>query len=146
MKTALILSAAGAAFASAALVILALSTAPQPFGPAPPVKEVLLILDKTELYKGQRTLTYTIVNNTPETIGFGEPYDIQKKQDGEWVSVEWMKDRVWTAIYHYLESGKSFSRKVELPVDIEPGDYRLVKEVDVGGGKRVLVAEFTVLE
>ncbi|MEM0348765.1 MAG: hypothetical protein QXE96_00430 [Candidatus Caldarchaeum sp.] len=144
MKTALILSAA--AFASAALVILALSMAPQPFGPAPPVKEVLLILDKTELYKGQRTLTYTVVNNTPETIGFGEPYDIQKKQDGEWVSVEWMKDRVWIAIYYNLESGKSLSKQVELPVDIEPGDYRLVKEVDVGGEKRVLVAEFTVLE
>lgn len=146
MKTALIISAAATAFALAALVILAMSTSSQPFGAAPPAKEIFLVLDKTELYKGQRTLTYTIINNTPETIGFGEPYDIQKKQDGEWASVEWMKDRAWILIYYNLEPGKSLSKRVELPVDIEPGDYRLVKEVDVGGEKRVLTATFTVLE
>ncbi len=142
----MIVLALAAAFAVSALVILAMNMEPQPIGPAPPVKEVFLVLDKTELYRGQRTLTYTVINKTPETIGFGEPYDIQKKQDGEWVSVEWMKDRVWILIYYSLEPGESFSKKVELPMDVEAGDYRLVKEVDVGGEKRVLTATFTVLE
>ncbi len=109
--------------------------------------EVLLILDRTELHKGQRTLKYTVVNKLQERIGFGEPYDIQKLCNGEWISVEWMKDRVWILILYTLMPGESFSRVVELPENIEPGEYRLVKEVMVGEDERkvVLTAGFTVL-
>ncbi|MEM4417538.1 MAG: hypothetical protein QXD32_05725 [Nitrososphaerota archaeon] len=107
---------------------------------------VMLILDRTKLYSGQHTLKYTIVNNLEEPISFGAAYDVQMLRDGEWVSVEWMKDRVWILIYYSLEPGKSFSNKVELPMNVEAGDYRLVKEVDVGGEKRVVTATFTVLE
>ncbi|MCS6784860.1 MAG: hypothetical protein NZ581_06670 [Candidatus Caldarchaeum sp.] len=108
---------------------------------------VALVLDKSELYKNQRTLTYTIVNNSPDVISFGAPYDIQIKKNGEWVQVEWMKDLVWIMILYTLEPGKSFSQTIELPKDIEPGHYRLVKEITVEktGGKMVLTAEFEVI-
>ncbi|MEM2973300.1 MAG: hypothetical protein QXX19_02975, partial [Candidatus Caldarchaeum sp.] len=91
--------------------------------------EVLLTLSKTELYRGERTLTYTIVNDSRYVVSFGEPYDIQIKRDGEWVSVEWMRDRAWILILHVLEPRSSFSRVVELPEEVELGRYRLVKEV-----------------
>ncbi|MEM1943745.1 MAG: hypothetical protein QXY50_04090 [Candidatus Caldarchaeum sp.] len=109
--------------------------------------EVLLTLSKTELYRGERTLTYTIVNDSRYVVSFGEPYDIQIKRDGEWVSVEWMRDRAWIMIMHMLDPGKAFSREVELPQDVEPGSYRLVKEVMVEetGRRIVLTADFEVL-
>ncbi|MDW7978273.1 MAG: hypothetical protein RMK31_08395 [Candidatus Caldarchaeum sp.] len=109
--------------------------------------EVLLRLEKTELYKGQRTLTYTIINNSPDVISFGEPYDIQIRKNGEWASAEWMKDYVWIMILHMLRPGESFSRVVELPENVELGRYRLVKEVmvEATGKNIVLTAEFEVL-
>ncbi|MEM1946426.1 MAG: hypothetical protein QXG69_00290 [Candidatus Caldarchaeum sp.] len=109
--------------------------------------EVLLTLSKTELYRDERTLTYTIVNDSRYVVSFGEPYDIQIKKNGEWVSVEWMKDRVWILILYMLEPGQVFSRKVELPQDVETGTYRLVKEVmvEATGEKMVLTAEFEVV-
>uniref|UniRef100_A0A7J3VTV0 Bacterial Ig-like domain-containing protein n=1 Tax=Caldiarchaeum subterraneum TaxID=311458 RepID=A0A7J3VTV0_CALS0 len=108
---------------------------------------VLLILDRTELYKGQRTFTYTIVNGLDERINFGEPYDIQIYRNGEWKSVEWMRDRAWILILHVLEPRSSFSRVVELPEEVELGRYRLVKEVMVErkGEEITLTAEFEVL-
>ncbi len=134
--------ALGAA-ASVAGLLIALNAAPVKQGGG----EVLLILDRNELYKGQRTLTYTVVNKLQEKISFGEPYDIQQLRNGEWVSVEWMKDHVWIMILYTLSPGESFSRVVELPEDIEPGEYRLVKEVMVGEYERkvVLTFGFTVL-
>lgn len=104
--------------------------------------KIILFLDKTELYKGQRTISYTIINNSGDTISFGAPYDIQIKHNGEWVSAEWMKDLAWIMILYVLESGKSFSAILELPEDIEPGTYRLVKEVMIedSGDKIVLTA------
>ncbi|MEM0384279.1 MAG: hypothetical protein QXH52_04680 [Candidatus Caldarchaeum sp.] len=109
--------------------------------------EVLLTLSKTELYRGERTLTYTIVNDSRYVVSFGEPYDIQIKRDGEWVSVEWMRDRAWILILHVLEPRSSFSRVVELPEEVELGRYRLVKEVMVErtGEEITLTAEFEVL-
>ncbi|MEM4342349.1 MAG: hypothetical protein QXI19_06940 [Candidatus Caldarchaeum sp.] len=109
--------------------------------------EVLLTLSKTELYRGERTLTYTIVNDSRYVVSFGEPYDIQIKKNGEWVSVEWMKDRVWILVLYMLEPGQVFSRVVELPQDVEAGTYRLVKEVvvEASGERMVLTAEFEVV-
>ncbi|MEM4314978.1 MAG: hypothetical protein QXI97_01520 [Nitrososphaerota archaeon] len=107
----------------------------------------MLTLSKTELYRGERTLTYTIANDSRYVVSFGEPYDIQIKKNGEWVSVEWMKDRVWILILYMLEPGQVFSRVVELPQDVETGTYRLVKEVvvEATGEKTVLTAEFKVV-
>lgn len=108
---------------------------------------VTLVLDKTELYKGDRTLTYTIVNNSPHTIAFGAPYDIQINKNGQWITPEWMKDLVWIMILYTLEPGKTFSQTIELPEDIEPGHYRLVKEVMIESidAKLTLTAEFEVI-
>lgn len=108
---------------------------------------VVLILDRTEL-RGDRKLTYTIVNRSEREISFGEPYDVQIRRGGEWVSVEWMRDRVWIAILYSLKPGESFSRQVELPDDVEPGTYRIVKEVmfSDSGERLTLMAEFVVVE
>ncbi|MEM4273721.1 MAG: hypothetical protein QW420_05120 [Candidatus Caldarchaeum sp.] len=118
-----------------------------PFPRADRGGEVLLTLSKTELYRGERTLTYTIVNDSRYVVSFGEPYDIQIKKNGEWVSVEWMKDRVWILVLYMLEPGQVFSRVVELPQDVEAGTYRLVKEVvvEASGERMVLTAEFEVV-
>ncbi len=107
---------------------------------------VVLSLDKTEL-RGDRELTYTIVNWSQREISFGEPYDVQVLKDGRWVSTEWMRDKVWIMVLYTLRPGESFSRAIHLPTDVEPGVYRLVKEVTVveTGERLVLTAEFMVL-
>ncbi len=107
---------------------------------------VVLSLDKTEL-RGDRELTYTIVNESQREISFGEPYDVQVLKDGRWVSTEWMRDKVWIMVLYTLRPGESFSRAIYLPTDVEPGVYRLVKEVTVveTGERLVLTAEFMVL-
>ncbi len=108
-------------------------------------REVVLSLDKTEL-RGDRNLTYTIVNRSRREVSFGEPYDVQVLRGGRWVSAEWMRDRVWIMILYTLRPGGSFSRTIVLPPELEPGTYRLVKEVTfVDTGERVvLTAEFVV--
>jgi hypothetical protein len=115
----------------------------------PPLGEgdmgVVLSLDRTEL-RGDRKLTYTIVNRSQREVTFGEPYDVQVLRGGRWLSVEWMGERVWIMILYKLRPGDSFSRTIDLPADVEPGMYRLVKEVTVveTGEKLVLTAEFVV--
>ncbi|MDJ0274701.1 MAG: hypothetical protein QXP81_07515 [Nitrososphaerota archaeon] len=110
---------------------------------------VLLKLDKTEL-RGERTLTYTLVNGAGSEgdVCFGEPYDVQILKDDSWATAEWMRDRVWIAILWRLKPNESFSRQVQLPDDVKPGTYRLVKEVQFcdSGQRLTLTAEFVVLE
>lgn len=121
--------------------VILFTTHPQEAGPG-----VLLILDKTEL-RGERSFSYTIVNEARGSISFGGAYDIQIRRGGEWVSVEWMRDRYWILILLRLKPGESLSRTVELPEDVEPGTYRLVKEVtlDDTGERITLTAEFRVV-
>ncbi|MCS7095248.1 MAG: hypothetical protein NZ988_05540 [Thaumarchaeota archaeon] len=90
---------------------------------------VTLTLRPAFVGSGVRSIEYTIVNRRSEPVYFGAPYDVQKFTDGKWVTVEWMKDRVWIMILYSLNSGGSMTLTVELPEDIEPGCYRLVKEV-----------------
>lgn len=89
--------------------------------------------------------TYLIHNGTDETVEFGEPYAIQKKEDGGWVDLT-MRDNVgWTAIGYVLEPGGTMALTCgfwlyeETP---EAGKYRLTKEV----GGALVTAEFTLGE
>jgi len=109
--------------------------------------QVSLILDKTELRGNERTITYTIVNNSGEKISFGAMYDVQIRRDGEWVRVDWIRDRVWILVLYMLEPGQSFDGVVELPDDVEVGTYRVLKEIsfEETGRKMVLEAKFQVL-
>jgi len=136
--------------AASTVAVIAISVAFLVFSRPPAVGrdvEVVLSLDKTEL-RGDRELTYVVVNRSQREIGFGEPYDVQILKGGRWVSTEWMRDKVWIMILYTLRPGESFSRTIELPPDVEPGVYRLVKEITVveTGEKLVLTAEFAVLQ
>lgn len=89
--------------------------------------------------------TYLIYNGTDETVEFGEPYAIQKREDGGWVDLT-MRDNVgWTAIGYVLEPGGTMALTCgfwlyeETP---EAGKYRLTKEV----GGALVTAEFTLGE
>ena len=89
--------------------------------------------------------TYLIHNGTEETVEFGEPYAIQKKEDGGWVDLT-MRDNVgWTAIGYVLEPGGTMALTCgfwlyeETP---EAGKYRLTKEV----GGALVTAEFSLGE
>ncbi|MDW8073999.1 MAG: hypothetical protein RMJ28_07195 [Nitrososphaerota archaeon] len=110
-----------------------------------------LILDSTTVKRGVEALGYKVVNNRGDTVVLGEMYTVQHMVDGSWVTPEWMRERVFISIAYTLGPGESLSRVIELPEDIEPGRYRVIKEVIVErvgspDEKIELVAYFTVEE
>ncbi len=141
MRTSLVVAAVAIAVIAISVSLFVLIRPPAGEGST----EVVLSLDKTEL-RGDRELTYTIVNRSRREISFGEQYDVQVLKGDRWVSAEWMRDRVWIMVLYTLRPGDSFSRTIDLPRDIDPGNYRLVKEVTLvdTGAKLVLTAEFVV--
>lgn len=110
---------------------------------------VRLQLTPAVVRRGETKPEYMIINGGSEIVYFGEPYDIQRLEGGKWVSVEWMKGRAWIMVMHMLQPGKTFKREVELPNEVEPGCYRLVKRVTIEAPvpKTLnLTANFTVIK
>lgn len=109
-------------------------------------KGVRLTLSTATVRRGVRSIEYTIRNGRDGPIYFGAPYDVQRFQGGRWTSVEWMKDRSWIMILYSLGPGESMTLTVDLPEDVEPGCYRLVKTVMLRdfGDELVLAATFLV--
>lgn len=91
------------------------------------------------------TYTYMIRNDTDETVEFGEPYSIQRKDGEGWTDLTMKDNAGWTAIGYALAPGQAmalscgFANYEETP---RVGEYRLVKTV---GGVQ-LTAEFSLGE
>ena len=117
-----------------------------------PLGTVILRLDQ-ETYRPDETITLTIRSLRTGVVQFGDPFAVQRLEDGDWVDVP--LDRVWLAWLAGRGPGQAFSQSFvpaehffEAP---EPGRYRVVKEVQVGmihaGADRetkILYAEFHI--
>ena len=71
---------------------------------------------------------YFIRNGTQETVEFGEPYRLQYWKNGGWQDPQ--EDACFTAIGYCLPPGETKALSCWLGENQEPGNYRLVKEVD----------------
>lgn len=87
--------------------------------------------------------TYLLHNNTSETVEFGEPYTIERKEGNQWTELTRRDDVGWNTIGYVLEPGQTLALTCGFWLYEETpaaGEYRLVKEV----GGALLTAEFSL--
>lgn len=96
--------------------------------------------------------TYFIRNNTDRSTGmFGEPYWVQKLENGQWRDLEAENGVAFTAIGYGLEPGGAMALTCWMGAFSEertPGKYRLVKSIEdeIGRETYTLYAEFEIGE
>ena len=87
------------------------------------------------------TATATIENNSAYEISYGAEYTFQHLINGEWVTLKPLqgKERMWIAIAYITQPGEeaTFDFVIypdEFTVQLEPGEYRIVKNIHADNG------------
>lgn len=88
------------------------------------------------------TVEYQIVNHGPETLTFGAPYILDRRNGDDWV--ECNEETTWTLPLVSLGPGKERTEWARIPKDGAPGRYRVTKEVESGEFDQVLSFELDV--
>ena len=75
--------------------------------------------------------TFILENNSNQTLGYGEPYHLEIKDDDSWHILNTINDAVFIMPFYHLDPNES----IELKIDwenfygvLEPGEYRLIKD------------------
>ena len=75
--------------------------------------------------------TFVLENNSNQTLGYGEPYHLEIKDDDSWYILNTINDAVFIMPFYHLDPNES----IELKIDwenfygiLEPGEYRLIKD------------------
>lgn len=121
----------------------ATTTQPEPEPPSAETKGVVLSLDRTTPHAGE-TLRLTVENRTRTRLEYGLAYRLEQRTGDRW---KWInKDAAVALILKIVEPGKRESENIQLPNDLQPGRYRIVKSFTAPETGRVLDAsvEFTV--
>lgn len=103
---------------------------------------VEMVLEQERLRPGQR-LRLTIRNRSSRQLESGVAYRLER-WDGRWVWVN--RDQAFIAIAKRIPPGRPDRERIELPGDLAPGSYRIVKSFRVPATDRALEASarFTV--
>ena len=88
------------------------------------------------------TVEYQIVNHGPETLTFGAPYILDRRDGQDWV--ECNEETTWTLPLISLGPGQERTEWAHIPSDGQPGRYRVTKEVEAGEYDPVLSFELEV--
>jgi hypothetical protein len=88
------------------------------------------------------TVEYQIVNHGPETLTFGEPYILERREGDDWV--ECNEETTWTTPLFDLRPEHERTEWAHIPKDGPPGRYRVTKEVTAGENDQVLQFELDV--
>lgn len=89
-----------------------------------------LVSPTTDAAPGQE-VEFALVNRGPGRIGHGTPFELERKEDDQWVRVEWGPENLaWSLVALSLPPGGRFEQSVEIPKDAPPGRYRVWKDVD----------------
>ena len=89
----------------------------------------------------------TITNNASEEVTFGDPYRVEYSSNGNWEKVTLFDSVSFTAMAHGLAPGKSQEFSINLqpmPYDYKPGQYRILKDAQIGEKKIQLTTIFSV--
>jgi hypothetical protein len=109
-----------------------------------------LKLNRTIAHPGERILS-RVESLGSETVGYGEPFSVQREEKGSWVPTLGLVKGGWFDWAGFLEPGGiGRCNALDLPADVAPGRYRIVKEVNRPKGPRTaalvtLTAPFTVV-
>jgi hypothetical protein len=88
------------------------------------------------------TVEYQIFNYGPETLTFGAPYVLERRDGDDWV--ECNEETTWTVPLASLGPGRGRTEWAHIPGDGAPGRYRVTKEVTAGEIDEVLSFELDV--
>jgi hypothetical protein len=109
-----------------------------------------LKLNRTISHPGERILS-RVESLGSETVGYGEPFRVQREEKGSWVPTRGLVKGGWFEWAGFLEPGGiGQCNALDLPADIAPGRYRIVKDVNRPRGLRTtmpvtLTAPFRVV-
>lgn len=93
-----------------------------------PPNELNARLTVTQPLTGSNQTELTLYNAGPTDLYFGYGYSIYQKVSGGWKLLP--DDHVAPAIAFQLKPGESHQERVSFPLDLEPGEYRIVKEME----------------
>lgn len=111
--------------------------------PSEPVKadSSSVLLDMPSEVRPGETATATIVNNSAYEVSYGANYSFQYHENGAWVDLSYKegKERMWIAIAYITRPGEEakFDFVIypdEFTAALQPGEYRLVKNVSSDNG------------
>lgn len=113
--------------------------------------EVALTIEYPVYDRSVTSYTYSVVNNTDETVTFGREYSIEMLSDGEWKLLPQLEEGVdWPSDASVVAPGETVSNSFSFwPYDfsVVEGTYRLIKTVTLGDGEaRLLCQEFSIGE
>ena len=116
--------------------------------PKPPPREhrgVTLQLDRDQVTPGE-TLELTIENGTRTRLEYGVAYRLERRTADGWRWVN--RDAAFILILKMIEPGARDREEIQLPDDLKPGRYRIVKEFEDPADHRTLRAsvQFTVTD
>jgi hypothetical protein len=81
----------------------------------------------SEVTQDGNMLSYSLINNTDETIWYGSDIKLEKERFGKWYRIDPLAE--FTAEIYNLPSGREEIYKINLDYwkDIESGKYRIIK-------------------
>jgi hypothetical protein len=108
------------------------------------VHGVSLEVKTARVEQGQRVWV-RIDDRSGRSVGYGEPWSIQRKVPGGWVTASFSLREWFEPAYFLSPHSVGEWEGAPVPVDARPGVYRAVKEVEIGRTTKVRTAEFRVV-
>ena len=107
--------------------------------------DLRLALSSASLAPGEK-LSWRMENFGTLPLFYGLEYRVERLEASSWV-VDPSSPDGFPAVGFFMDSGgASDCQSLRLPADMQPGLYLLSKGVEVGGGDRRVVSEFSVAE
>ena len=89
-----------------------------------------VLLEVKEDTRTSKGATFIIINTTDEEYIYGQPYIIEKLEDGNWKELDIPSPLTWNAIAYSLKAGEKKEININWSLgygELKSGTYRLVK-------------------
>lgn len=111
-------------------------------------EDVVLAIEYPVYDSSVTSYRYSVVNNTEETVTFGQQYSIEMLSDGEWKQLPPAEDVGWNSVGYEVAPGETLSNSFSFwpyAFTVVDGTYRLIKSVTLGDGEaRLVCREFSI--
>jgi len=110
-------------------------------------KDRCILVSRGDSYPPNRAaIMLNISNHMPFQLSAGERFKLQRLTNGAWDDVD-PGIEIFNDLLHIIESGSSYTFRCDLPFRKDgyaPGEYRIIKEIDVGKETYSIIFEFMI--